>query len=62
MVCCARCGHACAVEVWRSTPPERTLTEQELATCVSRWPVDARVEVRACRGCGSPVARRTRAA
>jgi hypothetical protein len=61
VVRCPRCGHASAADAWRALPKERTLTRADLAGCVSEWPADAVVEVRACRGCGGAIARRARA-
>lgn len=55
---CARCGHSCSAEAWRALPKERTLTSVDLGACVSVWPAGAIVEVRACVGCGTPIARR----
>ena len=55
---CARCGHTCSAASWRALPRQRTLRPDELAGYVSRWPLDAVVEVRACSGCGSAMARR----
>jgi hypothetical protein len=57
LVRCARCGHTCTADAWRSMPAEQTLTGRDLANCVSAWPADAVVEVRLCAGCGRPVAR-----
>jgi hypothetical protein len=62
LVRCARCGHSCDVEAWRSTPAERTITRDDLVDCVRPWPTGAIVEVRRCAGCGSHVARSRRAA
>jgi hypothetical protein len=58
VVRCARCGYACPADAWRRLPKERTLTGADLTGCVSGWPADAVVEVRACEGCGSAMARR----
>jgi hypothetical protein len=57
---CARCGHACAADAWLTQPPVRTLTRADLGACVTQWPSDAVVEVRACAGCGGAMARRRR--
>jgi hypothetical protein len=62
VVQCARCGHACAADSWRSRPTERTLTSSDLAGCVVAWPDDAVVEVRGCPSCGASIARRRRRA
>jgi hypothetical protein len=61
-VSCARCGHTCTADAWRSMPPEQTLTQRDLVNCVSVWPSNAVVEVRPCARCGRLVARRGRAA
>jgi hypothetical protein len=58
VVRCARCGYACSADVWRELPKERTLTSADLGGCVSEWPANAVVEVRACAGCGGAMARR----
>lgn len=60
VVQCARCGHACPVEAWRALPRQHALARDDLARLVSDWPEGLTVEVRACRGCGGPVARLTR--
>jgi hypothetical protein len=62
IVRCARCGHTCTADAWRSRPTERTLTGRDLANCVSVWRPNEVVEVRNCAGCGAPVARMGRAA
>jgi hypothetical protein len=59
---CARCGHCCSAEAWRALPKQRTLTRVDLGACVSTWPDGAVVEVRACAGCGTFIARRVVAA
>jgi hypothetical protein len=57
VVRCARCGYSCAADTWRLLPKERTLTSADLGDCVSGWPANAVVEVRACAGCGRAMAR-----
>jgi hypothetical protein len=54
---CARCGHTCSADVWRSWPRQQTLTSADLTGYVSRWPSGVSVEVRACVGCGRAMAR-----
>jgi hypothetical protein len=61
IVRCARCGYTCPADAWRALPKERTLTRTDVRECVSTWPADAIVEVRACAGCGGQIARRGRA-
>jgi hypothetical protein len=59
---CARCGHRTSTEAWQQLPTLRTIVAADLAASVSDWPPDVVVEVRACPGCATPVARCTRAA
>jgi hypothetical protein len=61
IVQCARCGHTCGLDAWRALPRERTLTRADLARYVSEWPGGVTVEVRACAGCGGPIARKAEA-
>jgi hypothetical protein len=61
VVQCGRCGHACSADAWRTLPREQALTRDDLARVVSDWPDGVTVEVRACGGCGAPVARAVRA-
>jgi hypothetical protein len=59
VVRCSRCGHACPMDAWRALPTQQTLTHQDLGGCVSAWPPDAVIEVRACVRCGAAIARRS---
>jgi hypothetical protein len=58
MVRCARCSRSWTAQTWRALPKERTLTHAEVSAYVSDWPQRVTVEVRACSGCGHPIARR----
>jgi hypothetical protein len=44
--------------LWRALPKQRILTSADLSDCVSVWPPDAVIEVRACARCGGAIARR----
>ena len=54
----ARCGHTTAKDAWLAQPAQRTLSHTDVVRCVNEWPPDAVIEVRACAGCGTAIARR----
>ena len=49
-------------ERWRELPLSETIPSATIAKHASIWRVDEHIEVRRCRGCGKPIARKVRIA
>jgi hypothetical protein len=57
-ISCFDCGERYSSDRWSELPSVRTLTGSEVSAYVVAWPADSVVEVRACRVCRKPMARR----
>jgi hypothetical protein len=55
-----RCGVRYVASAFAKLAPVRRLEATEIAPLVVRWPDDTVVDVRACAGCASPIARLVR--
>lgn len=55
-----RCGARYVPAAFAKLAPVRRLEATEIAPLVVRWPDDTIVDVRACAGCASPIARLVR--
>jgi ribosomal protein L37E len=54
---CSSCGHLHRARSWTELPTLRILTSAEVHEYVTTWPEEVVVAVRACSGCGAPMAR-----
>jgi hypothetical protein len=62
MSICGHCGTALGARAWGDLELVDQVSQGQLKEHVTSWPADARIEVRRCGRCGSPLARTVSAA
>jgi len=58
---CWQCGAEHVATQWATLQVVERVAPEEVKRLVLNWPADLAIEVRACRRCGAPIARKSAA-